>query len=115
MWDWRLYLIKEDGSLWPLRALDQSAGAESGALVPRSYFQFVPGAELSRKAVFLAPPGKRNYRLLVEAYLKLSAYDSVGLTTRAIPVATYSEDLSLDLKPHGRTNISRSYKPGQDQ
>ncbi len=56
MWDWGLYLVREEGGLAALRPADGQR------------LRVIRVNPLERDTVFLVPPGKRRFRLLVEAY-----------------------------------------------
>ena len=93
-WQWGLFLVGQGDGLTPLKP---ESGERLHALNDKI---------LKRDTVFLAPPGQRKVRLLVEGYI------GVKISRNSYPqnVAFLQEDFSLDLKPGQTVTIKRSIK-----
>jgi hypothetical protein len=93
-WQWGLFLVGPGDSLTPLKPEN---GERLHALNDKI---------LKRDTVFLAPPGQRRLRLLVEGYI------GVKISRNSYPqnVAFLQEDITLDLKPGQTVIVKRSIK-----
>ncbi|MCB2225412.1 MAG: hypothetical protein KQH53_01950 [Desulfarculaceae bacterium] len=91
-WDWGLWL-ERDGRLTRLPP------------DPPQQLTVIQGPRLKRDTVFLAPPGKHAYRLIVDGYVGLRE----GWTYWPISVAGTNQRFVLELKPGQTTTI----RPGQ--
>lgn len=80
-WDYGLYLMAAGGALRPL------------APVGKVRIKVVAADPLVRKTVFLAPPGRASYRLIVEAYKIIPGGDAM----RVVPMGSYQKDFNLSL------------------
>ncbi len=88
-WDWGLW-IERDGRL--MRLPPQ----------PPQQLTVIRTERLQRDTVFLAPPGKHAYRLIVDGYVKLRE----GWTYWPIDVVLVNDRLELDLAPGQEVAVS---------
>ena len=87
VWDWGVYLIDSETGLKPLQP------------VPPAQVKSVPGYALKQTATFLAPPGKRTYRIMVHSFLEHTWSEGLSSWREYIPISGQQEDMELDLKP----------------
>ena len=92
-WDWGLYLLVPQGPM-PLLKPAQ----------PQKFKVIANVNPLARNTVFLAPPGRHTFRLLVSGYVFRTRGDG------SIPVTllNFSQDFKLDLPPGGSSTIKKS-------
>lgn len=86
VWDWGVYWVKGEQNLWPLQP------------APPAQLKNVPGYGLQQTATFLAPPGKRIYRVMVHSYLEHTWSEGLSTFREFIPLSGKQEDMELDLK-----------------
>ena len=104
VWDWGVYWVKGELDLRPLQP------------VPPANVKSVPGFGLNQTVTFLAPPGKRTYRIMVHSYLEHTWNEGAVSYREYIPVSGKQEDMELDLKPgreRKRMGIFEPFKPVQ--
>jgi len=88
-WDWGLW-IEQDGRLMRLPPS------------PPQQLTVIQTERLQRDTVFLAPPGRHVYRLIVDGYVKLRE----GWTYWPIDVVRVNDRLTLDLAPGQEVTVS---------
>lgn len=93
LWDWGLYLVRQDGSLARLRPADGQR------------LKVIQENPLRRDTVFLAPPGKRRLRLIIESYYQQPHAEG------HIPISLGGtiEDFQVDLKAGAETVLEFRY------
>ncbi len=101
VWDWGVYWVKGELDLWPLQP------------VPPAQVKSVPGQGLQQTATFLAPPGKRIYRILVNAYLEHTWSEGGGSWREFIPITSQQIDMELNLKPGEDRKRVATFEPFQ--
>jgi hypothetical protein len=101
VWDWGVYWVKGEMDLWPLQP------------VPPAQVKSVPGLSLKQAATFLAPPGKRTYRILVDSYLEHTWSEGLGSWREFIPISFQQIDMELDLKPGEDRKRVAAFEPFQ--
>ncbi len=102
VWDWGVYWVEGELDLRPLQP------------VPPANVKWVPGYGLKQTVTFLAPPGKRTYRIMVHSYLEHTWSEGISSWREYIPISGKQEDMELDLKPgedRKRVVIFEPFKP----
>jgi hypothetical protein len=94
-WEWGLYMLRSDGSLYPL------PNNTGGRLrVVRQY-------PLQNRVTFYCPSGKVKLRLMVEGYTNRLMGEGWAIIT----LAKYHEDMDLSLAPGSSRKIVRRLGP----
>lgn len=91
-WDWGLHLITPQGP-YPLLRPTQ----------PQNFYTIAHPNPLARDTVFLAPPGRHKYLLLVYGY----AIRQKGEHSGPKVLLRHEEELAMNLPPGGSTVIER--------
>ena len=99
-WDWGLYIIGENGSLTPLKPVDD---------LPL-YMNEVDSLKIN--TVLLAPAGTYKLRLLTSVYMMVQSNDGLeGWTLNPVGVKSYKEDMTLTFPAGGQLKLTRSFGP----
>jgi hypothetical protein len=104
VWDWGVYVVEGELDLRPLQP------------VPPANVKSVPGYSLNQTVTFLAPPGKRTYRIMAHSYLEHTWNEGIASYREYIPISGKQEDMVLDLKAgedRKRVVVFEPFKPVQ--
>ncbi len=92
-WDWGLYLVVPSGPLPLLKPVQ-----------PQKFKVIANVNPLVRDTVFLAPPGRHTFRLIVSGYAL--RWGGEGMVP--VSLLNYSQDFALNLPPGGSHSINKT-------